>query len=461
MKFNFSDITYKYIHDTLTQAEKKWLNSQLKKDDDFKEQFLQELEFDSLLSSATKASRQERLNEDPSSSSNLLLKNLEKESRSSLINPAENRGTQKFTRRKNSERRKVATYKNLRNKSLFNQSSFWISTAALVFIAIFITLFDQSYNIFRRHKEYDHSLNRNALHLKSAQLISSDNVEWVGSQPKEEFLDKGHHLLFRRGILHFRFNSGVEATLQGPASLILDGENEANLYQGRFSAYVPEQAVGFSIKSPLVNVVDLGTSFILDAPLHEASELSVTKGSIEALTSKSQKQVLKENMSVCIFQDGSIHKMKYLSDMELIHQSNELSHNEWKQLPHMTEKHQPYVHDENILGGVIKTRQNEYHKGISMLLNSQSSYKLDGDYTTLKGKLYFHSPKNNQANTSIHVKIFADKKLILNHTMTSKDNSFDLNLEINSPKTLKLDVNVDEAEQRWSILDFANARLIQ
>lgn len=81
----------------------------------------------------------------------------------------------------------------------------------------------------------------------------------------------GDHLFNRmgpckldRGLVKIDFNFGAEVVVEAPAEFEMLNANAMTLYGGQVMVTVPEQAVGFTVRTPAGRVVDLGTQFGLD-----------------------------------------------------------------------------------------------------------------------------------------------------------------------------------------------------
>ena len=75
-----------------------------------------------------------------------------------------------------------------------------------------------------------------------------------------DLLPKGK-LALEEGVARLQFYSGAEVILEGPVEFELLGENLAACSSGSFRASVPRPAQGFTVHTPLVEMVDLGTEF--------------------------------------------------------------------------------------------------------------------------------------------------------------------------------------------------------
>lgn len=78
------------------------------------------------------------------------------------------------------------------------------------------------------------------------------------------------------------FNSGATATVEGPTALSIESSNRVFLTEGRLTADVPPPASGFTVNTPRLNVVDIGTRFGVAVDPEGNSELHVMEGEVEA-----------------------------------------------------------------------------------------------------------------------------------------------------------------------------------
>lgn len=117
-----------------------------------------------------------------------------------------------------------------------------------------------------------------------AELVRGDGLVWgdraLSSQPGTELRKGG--LVLERGIAEVRFQSGAVATFRGPAVIDLRGDNRVTLIEGTMVARVPEDAYGFTVNTPTMRVVDLGTEFGVTADLTGDSAVQVFAGEVTA-----------------------------------------------------------------------------------------------------------------------------------------------------------------------------------
>lgn len=72
-------------------------------------------------------------------------------------------------------------------------------------------------------------------------------------------------LTFDQGKLHLMMDSGAEMILTGPSQLRLDHAMKVHLESGKASVKVPTHAQGFKLTTKSMSILDLGTSFGVDA----------------------------------------------------------------------------------------------------------------------------------------------------------------------------------------------------
>lgn len=104
-------------------------------------------------------------------------------------------------------------------------------------------------------------------------------------------------LKLRSGIAQIEFFTGARIRIEGPAEIELISSSEAAFRRGKLSAEVPPQAVGFTIRTPQGEVVDLGTEFALQVD-GASSEVHVFKGEVEVHPQAAEMRSLKEGQAV-------------------------------------------------------------------------------------------------------------------------------------------------------------------
>ena len=106
-------------------------------------------------------------------------------------------------------------------------------------------------------------------------------------------------LQLESGLAQVVFYSGARLVIEGPVELRLVSAKEAVCVSGRVLAEVPMPARGFRLKTGQVSVVDLGTSFGVDAS-RSRTEVHVFKGKVELQPGKAGEQSLAEGQAALV-----------------------------------------------------------------------------------------------------------------------------------------------------------------
>ncbi|MDF1753331.1 MAG: FecR domain-containing protein [Verrucomicrobiales bacterium] len=114
-------------------------------------------------------------------------------------------------------------------------------------------------------------------------VMDIDGVSWDG-QPgnpvKAGTYLKPGTLYLAEGTMELVFLSGASVLLEGPAELQILSEKLAYLSRGKAAAKVPEEAIGFTLKTPDAAIVDLGTEFAADVSANGESTVKVYDGEV-------------------------------------------------------------------------------------------------------------------------------------------------------------------------------------
>lgn len=103
--------------------------------------------------------------------------------------------------------------------------------------------------------------------------IAGETTSNIGTQ-----VPAGAYRLLR-GIVELAYTSGVKMTIEAPASLLLVDQKNVELFEGKLSAHVPKNGIGFTVHTPRAAVVDLGTDFGVDV-MNQDAEVHVFDGEV-------------------------------------------------------------------------------------------------------------------------------------------------------------------------------------
>lgn len=117
-----------------------------------------------------------------------------------------------------------------------------------------------------------------------ARITKTIDCQWAqGEKWSQEgaFLTAGQLLDLEVGLAEVEFSSGAKVVLQGPARFVTASYNDSRLDRGRLAAVVPDGAEGFTVRTPGMDVVDLGTEFGVAIEGEEKADVHVFKGTVE------------------------------------------------------------------------------------------------------------------------------------------------------------------------------------
>lgn len=140
-------------------------------------------------------------------------------------------------------------------------------------------------------------------------------------------------MCFRSGLIAIEFYNGASLIVRGPAELELISINNVYCAQGSITADVPQQAIGFQIKGPQTDIVDLGTSFQLNTS-DMSTFVNVLDGEIELHKLPGGVISLKKGKTVLIRNDGSVSPID-LSNLDNHDQPSLVSHETLEELKSM------------------------------------------------------------------------------------------------------------------------------
>jgi hypothetical protein len=112
-------------------------------------------------------------------------------------------------------------------------------------------------------------------------------------------------LRLKAGVLQVEFFNGAHVVLEGPGELQVVSAKEAFCNSGKLSAEAPPSAHGFRIRTPQMNLVDLGTAFGL-AVSGNGTVVHVFKGEVELQEKSAAKQSLKEGEAASVGSGGTM-----------------------------------------------------------------------------------------------------------------------------------------------------------
>lgn len=115
-----------------------------------------------------------------------------------------------------------------------------------------------------------------------AQIINGLSAKWENESlaaTKGTMLPGGARYL-TEGLVDMQLASGTRVVVKGPCWFSLTGKNTMRLDRGMITARVPEKALGFTVKTKTVSIVDFGTEFGVIAHTDGSVETHVFEGRV-------------------------------------------------------------------------------------------------------------------------------------------------------------------------------------
>lgn len=113
-----------------------------------------------------------------------------------------------------------------------------------------------------------------------AVLTESFNTKWVSQKLNPGSSIGDESIKISAGLLQLEFFCGATIVVEGPAELKIRSPLRVEVSQGKTRVYAPEQAYGFTVAAPGMDVVDLGTEFAVQVEEGGQSAVHVLDGEV-------------------------------------------------------------------------------------------------------------------------------------------------------------------------------------
>lgn len=119
-------------------------------------------------------------------------------------------------------------------------------------------------------------------------------------------LEVGAVLHITEGAVKLDLPKKVSAVVIAPAVIRVQDDSTLALDQGKASFVVPEVGKGFTVITPRLKAVDLGTEFVVISGWRKQDEVHVTKGAVKVSTRLGLNRVIKRGGAVAVGEDDVI-----------------------------------------------------------------------------------------------------------------------------------------------------------
>lgn len=114
-----------------------------------------------------------------------------------------------------------------------------------------------------------------------ATLSMHKEAEWRDQELKDgQSLSEGDRIDLISGEAHISMGAGAEISIKAPCALTFVAADRIQLEVGEAVIHVAEWAKGFTVETPAMEVVDLGTTFTVSASPDASAETNVLQGQV-------------------------------------------------------------------------------------------------------------------------------------------------------------------------------------
>ncbi|MFC4993481.1 LamG-like jellyroll fold domain-containing protein [Rubritalea tangerina] len=150
----------------------------------------------------------------------------------------------------------------------------------------------------------------------SGALAFSPGAKWSVSHASTDAeegvaLEIGSRLVLEEGVVEVQFSNGVQSVISAPADLRYVEKDRVAMVSGNAWFEVPRKAIGFTVTTGELEVVDLGTEFGMTVDPEEFDEVHVFTGKVRA-------RVLRNRRVSQTLEAGEARRLTLLGELEEI-----------------------------------------------------------------------------------------------------------------------------------------------
>jgi len=118
-------------------------------------------------------------------------------------------------------------------------------------------------------------------------------------------------LWLQKGVVTIDFDYGAQVVIEAPAEFSLNSPEDMTLLYGRLYACVPARSKGFTVETPIAQIIDLGTEFAVKVDYDQTCEVHMIKGTASLIPglkgqSLGESRLLNANEATYVNRSGTV-----------------------------------------------------------------------------------------------------------------------------------------------------------
>ncbi len=167
-----------------------------------------------------------------------------------------------------------------------------------------------------------------------ARLVLSLGAEIEGQPLEPGSTFQAGDYQFQSGNIELEFRSGAQTLLEGPAHFTIENDMRLVLHKGRIRALIPEQAIGFTVLTSEVDIIDLGTEFGVAVDEDQKTEVHVFSGKVELHEENGQPSRVVTEGFAAGWQNGKPAQIFNKPDSEAFKSPQTVAYHRWQRAQH-------------------------------------------------------------------------------------------------------------------------------
>ena len=175
-------------------------------------------------------------------------------------------------------------------KADYGQAIRWRRATVAAFAATLLFAVGVSWLLVSKTRIDGEMASSDAMAQPLVKMTNAASAKFFGEETPEPNspMRMGHEYALTKGMIELRFPTGATTIIEAPAIFKIFTPSRLVLTTGVCSVHAPQGAQGFQVDTPLADVVDLGTRFVVDVSQSGESSVQVVEGEAELVAKGSQ-----------------------------------------------------------------------------------------------------------------------------------------------------------------------------